>query len=172
MLYCVGVDARLESVHYFSALAYHIDGRAPGTTTRHETYLACARDTGVRIDLGHFKRKSFRCPSCLRRTALHEEKETDVAIASRLFELLLDDRCDTVVLVTGDSDLAPALRTAARLFPAKRLMACFPFDRVSEELKRAAQGHFKTNASHYLQHQFTNPYLTKAGSQIWRPVEW
>ena len=51
----------------------------------------------------------------------HEEKETDVAIAVTLIELFLRDECDAAVLVTGESDIAPALRLAQRQFPGKAI---------------------------------------------------
>ncbi|TAH38286.1 MAG: NYN domain-containing protein [Planctomycetota bacterium] len=44
-----------------------------------------------------------------------EEKETDVAIAVAILEGMLDPAVDTIVLVSGDTDLVPALRAGKRL---------------------------------------------------------
>jgi hypothetical protein len=56
----------------------------------------------------------------------HEEKETDVAIACKLLELLCQGRCDTAVLMTGDTDIAPAIRTAKLLYPTADIAVAFP----------------------------------------------
>ncbi len=172
ILVLLGEDARLESVTYFSALARHLELRAPETIRRHEDYLDCLRDRGVAVQLSHFKLKVIRCLECSAKLHRHEEKETDVAIASLAFELLHTDRCDTVVLISGDSDLAPAIRTGTRLFPDKLFVSVSPFHRVSKELQSAAGAHFKVSAAHYVRHQLPNPYVTQAGRLIHKPAGW
>ncbi len=172
ILVLLGEDARLESITYFSALARHLELRAPETIRRHEDYLECLRDRGVVVQLSHFKLKVIRCPDCSARIQRHEEKETDVAIASLTFELLHSDRCDTVVLISGDSDLAPAMRTGTRLFPDKLVVSVSPFHRVSKELQRAAGAHFKVSAAHYTRHQLPDPFVTRSGRIIHKPAAW
>jgi uncharacterized LabA/DUF88 family protein len=49
-------------------------------------------------------------------------------------EVLMNNECDTVVLVTGDTDLAPAVRTVKRLFPDKTITFIFPYKRKNKEL--------------------------------------
>jgi hypothetical protein len=66
----------------------------------------------------------------------HEEKETDVAIACKLLELLCQGRCDTAVLMTGDTDIAPAIRTAKLLYPTADIAVAFPFKRHNRDLER------------------------------------
>ena len=46
-LYLLGGDARLEGVHYFSALASHLEPLKPDATVRHLAYIECLRTTGV-----------------------------------------------------------------------------------------------------------------------------
>lgn len=113
----IGRDAALDSIHYFSALALHLNPTNPGVTIRHETYLECLRDSGVEVALARFKPKTVVCPNCGTRITRHEEKETDVAIAVKLMELFYADSCDTAVILTGDTDIAPAVRTIQRVFP-------------------------------------------------------
>src|SRR4051812_19600996 len=57
---------------------------------------------------------------------IHEEKETDVALGSKLLELFITDSCDRAVVITGDTDIAPAVRTAKRLFPAEDCLFRLP----------------------------------------------
>ena len=70
--------------------------------------------------------------------ATHEEKETDVAIACELLRLLQTGACDCVVLVTGDTDLAPAPSTAAALFPKALVAVALPYQRFNKEFDQLA----------------------------------
>ncbi len=101
----LGPDARLESIHYFSALATHTNADA---VRRHQTFIEALKHSGVVIELGRFKEKTVWCDRCKRNLIRHEEKETDVAIATRLLELILTDRCDTAVLMTGRHGHCPS----------------------------------------------------------------
>jgi len=56
-----------------------------------------------------------------------------VNIATALISDALDNRFDTAILVTGDSDLVPALAAVKRIKPEKRLVAA-P-NRYSKELQ-------------------------------------
>lgn len=168
----VGGGAELESVTYFSALAHHLESRAPETIQRHEQYLACLRATDVEVRLSHFKTKVIWCPECSAKIPRHEEKETDVAMATRIFELLYGDHCDVVGVITGDSDLTPAIQSARTLFPAKRVVSFFPFHRVSKELRQAASSYFTLSAASYVRHQLPDPFVTRSGRVIHKPATW
>ena len=111
------------------------------------------------------------CDECGARLTRHEEKETDVAIAMKLFELLHLDACDTAVIVSGDTDLAPAVRTAQRLFPTKRIVFGFPHHRKNNELAKLAPS-FRIGRDSYLRHQFSDPFTTSAGRNIAKPANW
>jgi uncharacterized LabA/DUF88 family protein len=172
LLYRIGGGAQATRVAYFTALAHHLDATSPQTTKRHRVYLTCLKDSGVEIHLGHFKRAEARCPHCTRRVARHEEKETDVAIGVSLLEGFVRDTCDVAVLITGDSDQAPAVRKTLELFPQRRVFVCFPFDRVSDELRQVASGHFGVSAGQYSIHQFPNPFVTRSSREIRKPEGW
>jgi hypothetical protein len=73
----IGPTARLASIHYFSALAKHLQASKPQVTQRHLDYIACLEATGVLVELSKFKRKDSPCPHCGRMIRRHEEKETD-----------------------------------------------------------------------------------------------
>ena len=64
---------------------------------------------GLDIDYGHFLSKPLRCRSCGNSWQKNEEKKTDVNIAVRLLDDAFDDRFDTAMLISGDSDLAPPI---------------------------------------------------------------
>ena len=164
----IGSDATLEKVFYFSASA---DFR-PDKAARHAVLVAALRVTGVEVQLGRFKEKDVWCNTCKTSFKRHEEKETDVAVAVKLLELLALDACDTVVLVTGDTDLAPAIRTAKSLYPKKQIWVVFPYGRYNTELKVLAHGTIKVKAKRYAAHQLPNPVKRPDGTLIWKPTGW
>ncbi len=168
----VGGGAELGRLIYFSALATHREAMDPNVTARHRAYLDCLRSTGVEVELGHFKTKPGRCPNCGGEIVRHEEKETDVAIAVRLLDLLWLNECDAVVLVTGDSDLAPAVRLASTRFPGSRMLSLFPYRRISFELRALVEKGVRIRAGRYVQHQFSDPYELPDGRRVGRPRGW
>ena len=101
-LSAIGRDAVLERVFYFSAMPEW----RPDNVERQTVYVAALKSTGIEVQLGRFKEKDGMCFKCGATFKRHEEKETDVAVAVKLMELFMLNACDTVVLVTGDTDLA------------------------------------------------------------------
>ncbi len=168
----LGKEAQFEEIYYFSALATHMDSVRPGTTTRHRAYLDCLRGAGAKIELGRFKRKGVWCKKCRVEHEHFEEKETDVAISIKLIELFHLDLCDTVVLVTGDTDLAPAVRTASRLFPTKQVVFAFPFKRKNRELAKLVATSFRMKKEMYAKFQFPEPFVMPSGRSIAKPSPW
>ena len=131
-----------------------------------------ASDTGILVELARFKKKTLRCEHCGRSLLRHEEKETDVAIACRLFELLASDSADSIVLLSGDTDLAPAARLAKQLFPEKVVLFAFPFGRKNKELAQIADASFQIARSQYTRYQLSDPYTLKSGRVIAKPSSW
>ena len=129
---------------------------------RQMRYLEALRATGVETRLGQFKRREQTCPQCGRRFVTFEEKETDVAIGTTLTRLVCDDACDTMVLVTGDTDLVPAVLTGRDRDPGKTLAVLFPYRRASAELKRVADASFTIKATTYATHQLPKSVIPDA----------
>ncbi|MBI3450397.1 MAG: NYN domain-containing protein [Acidobacteria bacterium] len=168
----IGGGATLESVHYFSALATHIDARKPGVSARHRSYITCLESTGVKVELGRFKSKDVHCRTCGTTTVHHEEKETDVAISVRLFDLFQRDAADKVVLVTGDTDLAPAVRLASQLFKFKEVCFAFPYRRKNSELEKLVARSFRVSSHAYARHQYPDPVVLQDGTRVDKPPGW
>jgi uncharacterized LabA/DUF88 family protein len=141
------------NVIYFSALAHHRERGHPGTVARQVTYFSALEATGVDVRLGQFKSKSLTCTVCGARFTGWEEKETDVAIGALLLEYLCQGACDTAVLVTGDTDLVPALRSARRLDPGRDLVVLQPYRRANRELARCADHAVYVRLGNYARHQ-------------------
>jgi uncharacterized LabA/DUF88 family protein len=122
--------------------------------------------------MGRFKAKRVFCDHCRTTITKYEEKETDVAIGIKLLELFIEDSCDIVVVITGDTDLAPAVRAAQRLFPGKKVIFAFPYGRKNRELQHLAHGSFKLKATHYSHFQFSDPVTLPNGTTISKPAHW
>ena len=98
----------LCQIHYFTAMV------SGPTLPNQQVYLrALATLPLVNIVLGNYKAKQITCTltSCTyggkRRFKTLEEKRTDVNIAVQMMEDAYEDRCDQIILVSGDSDLVP-----------------------------------------------------------------
>jgi uncharacterized LabA/DUF88 family protein len=180
-LHVLGRGAQLEDVYYFSALATHLEAVDPGKVNRHRALIECLEDTGVRVELAKFKRKrDFCCPNCGKSRCGHcgerlkhyEEKETDVAIAAKLLELVFTDICDTIVLMTGDTDLVPAVKIARHWFPGKDIRFALPYKRPNNVLRKLAPDSFTIGKEKYAKHQFPNPYQLSGGKTLSKPESW
>lgn len=171
-LYLLGKDITIDQIHYFSALAEHLRTSDPGKVKRHQLYIECLESTGVKVHLGRFKQKEVWCNQCQKFLVKHEEKETDVAISVALMESFFLKTSDIAVLVTGDTDLAPAVRSMKRLFPGKKIYFLFPFNRKNKELQKLADGAFKINKETYRKHQLSDPVELRSGKQLFKPKEW
>ena len=112
LLHAVPGRSELAGVIYFSALARHMETARPGTVARHLRYLDALQATGVETVLSQFKRRQVRCPYCGRVRDRWEEKQTDVGIAVRLMKLAAVGACGRVFVVSGDTDLVPAISEA------------------------------------------------------------
>jgi uncharacterized LabA/DUF88 family protein len=171
-MHLLGKTAVLQEIYYFSALAQHLEFKKPNVTQRHKDLIKCLTAKGVIVELNRFKKKSMKCPSCGHKYDRYEEKETDVSVALKLLELFITNSCDTVVLVTGDTDLAPAVKTAKRLFSSKRVIFAFPYKRKNSELAQLAPSSFEIKKERYTKHQFSDPYILPDGSKINKPSKW
>lgn len=167
-----GKGAVIEEIYYFSALAKHLDSRKPGMTTRHKNYIDCLKATGIKEVLGRFKYKEIYCRDCDENKPHYEEKETDVAICIKLLELFHLDRADTIVIVSGDTDLAPAVRTSGVLFPTKDVVFAFPYKRKNKELAKLVTNSFVIKKEQYAKHQLSDPFTLTGGRTINKPDNW
>jgi uncharacterized LabA/DUF88 family protein len=169
-LYLIDRESRIEKIYYFSAYAYHLND--PDVISRHKSYIECLKATGIIPELGRFKYKEITCPHCQRKIPRHEEKETDVAMGIKLCEVLYKDECDIIVIITGDTDLAPAVRHTHSHFPQVPVLFIFPYGRKNSELSALAPGSFKINKNSYVKHQLPDPVILPDGTSISKPSSW
>lgn len=130
-----GERATMKEVHYFTALPLHRD---MGKINRHKCYIKCLEHTGVTVHVSRFRKKTVFCKKCSQEFTAYEEKESDVALGVKLYELCHKDEFDTAFLVTGDTDLLPAVKTCMNVFPTKTILFLFPYRRMNRELENIA----------------------------------
>lgn len=114
-------------VRYFTSLC---DGER---LTRQLAFInALSTLPKVKICFGKFKTKDVKClhRGCKfpgdRTFQTVEEKRTDVAIGIHMLDDAYADACDKLVLISGDSDLVPAIETVRRRFPNKKTIVYKP----------------------------------------------
>ncbi|HEX8875313.1 MAG TPA: NYN domain-containing protein [Phycisphaerales bacterium] len=168
----------LRGIHYFTAIV-----RSPDSARNQTEYLrALATTEIVSIQLGSFRMKDVVCrvDGCChggsRRFAVPSEKRTDVQIALQLFEDAVEDRADIFVLVSGDSDLVPAVRRIRSRAPKKRVVVYVPArdpDRsAAVELRAAATKAMDLPLNLLKRAQFPLEFPDGHGGWIRKPADW
>ena len=162
----------LIDVDDFTALANHIEMRKPGVVARHKAYIEALKSTGVQVVLGRFKAVSNKKCACGALVPRHEEKETDVSISVKLIELLVRDDADAIAIVSGDTDLVPAIKTARSLFPTKSVGCLFPFARANDELRNVSNFYASFGRDQYAKHQLPASIEIPGRRPIVKPSAW
>lgn len=171
-LYVLGPSAALAGVHFFTAFAHHLSESDPGKLSRQRSYVRALTAGGVRVHYGHFKRKDVWIESLGRYESTWQEKATDVGIVAAVYGGAGRDDFDTAVIVSGDADYAPAVPVFRLLFPSKRLLFAFPFDRKNKELARLAPESFTLSDESYVRHQLPEAVRLPSGKFVVRPRTW
>lgn len=164
----VGSVDTLSEVLYFAALATWM----PEKTERHKLFIRAQESEGVSVIYGEFKRKDKKCSLCRRRFSTFEEKQTDVNIAIYLLQLAIQDRYDRAVIVSGDTDLIPAIRAVRAPFPNKQIGIMIPIGGSSEDLKKHADFRFKMKERHLASSRFPNSIILPDGTNLECPTSW
>jgi len=165
-------DQALEHTRYFTA-RIKLQGRNAPDVQRQATYLdALATLPSFSIQEGHFLAKEASCKRCTASWTKYEEKMSDVNLAMALLLDAVDDRFDTAILVSGDSDLTTPIRHVRDRFPQKRVVIAFPPNRNSYDLKRAAHGHLSIGEDKLRKSLLPDIVTTPTGVELHRPSTW
>ncbi|NOX52511.1 MAG: NYN domain-containing protein [Gammaproteobacteria bacterium] len=111
------------SVNYYSAFAKH---RGEDPLRRHQAYVRALKQSGVRVVMGVFKGSPQRCKTCGARWTKYEEKESDVRIVADIVSHALLDKFDDAMLISADSDMAPAKEHIDLNTPNKNIFVVAP----------------------------------------------
>jgi uncharacterized LabA/DUF88 family protein len=151
------------------ALAQDLDAKR----RRQNTFLeALSILTDFEIFEGHYLGKTIQCYRCGATWRSHEEKMTDVNIATEMLTDAFCDNYDTALLISGDSDLVPPVLAIREFFPQKRIVVAFPPRRTSIQLERMANVSFVIGEAKLRHSQFPNEVAKPDGFVLRRPSEW
>jgi len=84
----------------------------------------------------------------------------------------MQNKYDAALLVSGDSDLVPPIKTIHQFFAQKRVIVAFPPDRSNNSVKNIAKGSFIIGRQKLMQNQFPPTVTLASGHQITKPVDW
>jgi len=170
-------DDEILRIYYFTARTGN------DAWLRQQIYLRALETLSlVRIRYGKFRKRTMRCgvehcplPADQREYQGKEEKRTDVGIAVQMINDVVENIADKLVVVSGDSDLVPALEWIKHHFPQKRVVAYIPArnqDRgAARELRNAARS-AKTLPLGQLEISQLPDQLADADGQFRKPPEW
>lgn len=144
----------------------------PASVQRQTTYIEALAATGVRIIEGKFQPRDGRCLRCGHTWATFEEKQTDVNLAVEMMRDAHLDLFDTAMLVSGDSDLAPAVAAVQQLYPGKAVVIASPPGRRSDVLNSVASAAFSIGRAKIANAQFAQVVMSTTGHQLRRPLKW
>lgn len=167
----------IVQIYYFTAL---IDGR---TSDNQKTYLrALATSPLIEIILGKFKYKNLFCrvKHCdfqgSKRFRVSEEKRTDVNIALQMMDDAFNERCENFILVTGDSDLVPAVQRVKSFSPDKKIIVYIPSRNhrrsAATELRAVADKHSDLPLLLLKRSQYPSRIPDGSGGYIEKPDSW
>lgn len=163
-------EQQLVRVAYFTARVRN----DPAGQAHQGTYLAALRALSqVEIVEGRFQEKAVACHGCGRTRRAYEEKESDVSLATALVEDAARQTFDRAILVSADSDLSPAVRASRRLHPDAVVIAAFPPERNSAELRKHVHGVFNIGRDKLARAQMPDSVLDPGnGTPHVRPAYW
>lgn len=158
----------LIKCNYFTARVK----KNPPKQRRQSKYLDALQTTNIEIIYGKYYSKTVTCNRCQNTWKGNEEKMTDVNIAVKVLTDALENKYDTAIIISGDSDLTPPARAIKKFYADKRIIVAFPPNRYSKELKNVAHGSFTIGRAKLLASQLPNSLETDSGYIISKPTEW
>lgn len=167
----------IQTIRYFTAPV-----TGPGRADQDIYWQALSTTPIVEVILGKFKHKRVLCglSDCLhpgkRIFEVPEEKRTDVNIAVYMLDDAYQDVCDDIILVSGDSDLVPAVRMIRARFPRKRITVYVPAQNpirgYAVELRSSAHVNRDLPLNLLPKAQFDAKLSNGSGGYILKPSSW
>lgn len=162
----------LQAAHYFTARIRQT-GNNHADMQRQADYLdALGTLPLLTIQFGHYLSKDRQCRRCGNTWTDYEEKMTDVNIAVQLLADAFDDRFDTALLISADSDLTTPVEQVRARFPAKRVIVAQPPGRNSVQLATVATAAFTISETKVRQNQLPEQLPKPDGYVLARPATW
>lgn len=167
--------SQVSEIHYFtSPVQPTLASRGLQSKQAQDTYVRALKACGIKIHWGRHRLDHRKAPRFVSRKVRAsrqdqvdiwnlEEKETDVRIAIEMYRLaakqgrvgVSEGRAQQIVLVSGDTDLAPALEAIREDFPHLRIGVIVPHRKHGE---RTPPGSLQNNA-HWMRRYISDEEL-------------
>lgn len=162
-------NAVISSTKYFTARVSAPEDKR----IRQQNYLEVLQLRGnIELYFGDYRDKSFTCTGCERPNFIPNEKQTDVNIAVQMLVDAYENAFDVAVIISGDSDLVPPIREIKRLFPEKKIFACFPPRRRSKEIRKMCGGEILIGEADLKNSQLPEIVVRSDGYEYKCPDSW
>jgi 6-hydroxy-3-succinoylpyridine 3-monooxygenase len=170
-------DDDIQKIWYFTA---KVSG---SQLARQEIYFeALATLPLIEIVFGLYKLKKLRCQvkNCVYRGNkeynVPEEKGTDVNIALQMLDDAYQSACDRMILVSGDSDLVPAVKLIKKRHREIQITVYIPATDprrgAATELRNVADKHKTLPLALLPKAQFPQSITGASGNIIYKPSGW
>ena len=163
-------DQELIEVNYFSAPSLDSE-----KSNRQDLFFSANKlNPRFNLFLGKYISKPVTCFKCKHKYLRHEEKKTDVSIATQLIGNFIKQRCDVSILVSADSDLIPPLEFIRELNPKHKIFAYFPPKRYSSDLFKFCDNsiYLERYEARFSQNILSDEITLKNGFIAKRPIHW
>src|SRR3989339_408090 len=159
----------LSAVNYFTSYVRN----NPEKEKRQNTFIeALQARGGINMQFGYFQMKNFTCRSCGHTYPDPAEKMTDVNISVSLISDAYEDKFDTAILMSGDSDLVPPVKIIRNRFPKKKIVIAFPPARLNNSLQYEANASFVIGRKTLKDCQLPDVVKKPNGFELRCPSKW
>jgi uncharacterized LabA/DUF88 family protein len=149
-----------------------VDG-PPAKQKRQNTYLEALETLpDFTITYGQYLAERITCRNCGHTYTTYHEKMTDVNIAMALIADAFDDKFDTALLISADSDLVGPIKRVKARFSHKRIVVVFPPKRHSSALNKAADACLHLSSSILAKSVFPDEVIKPDNFILRRPTNW
>ncbi len=170
-LHLIDKKVKIKKIYYFTSIVKETEDDK-NKSHRQYTYIEALKNSGIEVITGKFKDKTYKCPHCNTKIKTYVEKLTDINIASKIFEVCITEKIDYIVVVSGDTDIVPAIKISKKLFKSIKFIAIFPYGRANKEIKTYVDEYFKASEKSYQANQFPEEILLKNSKILKIPKEW
>lgn len=161
-------DQSIVDIKYFTSRV----GNNPDKQKRQTTYIEALESTGIKIIYGRYQVNDIECHRCGHIWREPNEKMTDVNIATQIIIDAYQDKYDAAILVSGDSDLVPPIRSVHENFKNKRVAVFFPPKRFNNSISAVAKGSLIIGRKKLMDSQFGPEVPKKGGYILKKPSVW
>ena len=165
-------DQQLTQVKYFTAI-FMPNEEKHGQPERQDAYLkALATLPNLSIHYGYHLPITRVCKQCGAISQTHEEKMTDVNIATELIGDAYSNEFDVAILISADSDFSGPITAIKRKYPDKLIVVAFPPGRISNRLRQVSHVSLTIGRGKIAASQFPDTVIKPNGYSVHKPAQW